>query len=217
MFLSSFSIFRLREGPSPEVVTEPQDNSTEQDTQPSTSLSRLLRRSGSVPKDLCFFCRKGDVKKDTLRRVSTVDAVQKLKRAVQQSGNQEWLVQLPQDLDVLAADIFYHKSCWNNHVLNPLRDGRQAEDDGDAVQVTEFSGSIRDMLEDGVVMSMADIENEQDKYGLGYSRWRLKDLLRQQICDVEFIKPKNPREPDMVHLPEARQIAMKKLRRWECF
>ena len=111
-------------------------------------------------------------------------------------------------MDVLATDIYYHKVCWTLHVLNPSRRGEKNVGGEDPVQVAEFAVAVRDMLDDGAVKSMHDISVLQDDFGLNRPRWRLKELLCNLIPEVEFTKPKNPREAELVYLGEARRIAM---------
>lgn len=64
------------------------------------------------------------------------------------------------------------------------------------------------MLNDDAVKSMNDILVLQNDFGLSHPQWRLKELLRNLIPEVEFTKPKNPQEAEILHLGEAQRIAM---------
>lgn len=161
-----------------------------------------------------FFCREAESESSkVLHRVSSIQRICELKEAVMRSGNEEWHIQLPPDLDVLAADINYHTSCWTRCVFNTQREIQINSDSFDSnsentVRLIEFVEDVKERLEVGVVLSLGDIEEDQKRYGLKRPRWRVKELLVSMIPGVEFSMQKNRRKTEMVHLEEARREAI---------
>ncbi|KAG0725247.1 hypothetical protein GWK47_038984 [Chionoecetes opilio] len=111
--------------------------------------------------------------------------------------NYEWKIQLPPDLDVLAADVMYHKGCWSIHVVNKLRTVASTQQEPEDRSVIEFVEEVSEKLESGVVLSMGEMTASRSSM----------ELLSTMVHGVEFTKPKNPREPELVHLAEARKEA----------
>ncbi|KAG0728016.1 hypothetical protein GWK47_033388 [Chionoecetes opilio] len=90
-------------------------------SRPATPPPRAPRRaSAPIPRKECFFCGDGDKPNEVLHRVSTTWSANRIIEAVHNGTNSEWKIQLPPDLDVLAAHVMYHKGCWSIHVVNKI-------------------------------------------------------------------------------------------------
>ncbi|XP_050697763.1 uncharacterized protein LOC126986097 [Eriocheir sinensis] len=111
----------------------------------------------------------------------------------------------------------YHKGCWSIHVVNQLRTVASTQQEPEDRSVIEFVEEVSEKLESGVVLSMGEIDAIKEQHGVGRSRWRIKELLSTMVPGVEFTKPKNPREPELVHLAEARKEALTNQRTIEDF
>lgn len=73
--------------------------------------------AAAISADLCFFCQKET--KYPLHEVSSFNAGQQLREAVQESNNQQWKVQLSAAIssdDARAIDVKYHLKCWVQNV-----------------------------------------------------------------------------------------------------
>ena len=187
-------------------------------SRPDTPPPRVPRRaSAPIPRKECFFCGDGDKPNEVLHRVSTTGSANRIIEAVHKGTNSAWKIQLPPDLDVLAADVMYHKGCWSIHVVNQLRTVASTQQEPEDRSVIEFVEEVSEKLESGVVLSMGEIDAIKEQHGVGRSRWRIKELLSTMVPGVEFTKPKNPREPELVHLAEARKEALTNQRTIEDF
>ena len=93
----------------------------------------------------------GDQPSKLLYRVSTYQRIRDLKETVKKNENEEWKIQLLQDLNVLAADIYYHTSCWTRFVFNSQREKlSNSEHWEDSVRLIEFVEDVRERLEEGL-------------------------------------------------------------------
>ncbi|KAG0717783.1 hypothetical protein GWK47_053737 [Chionoecetes opilio] len=101
----------------------------------------------------------GDQPKEVLHRVSTTWSANRIIEAVHNGTNSEWKIQLPPDLDVLAADVMYHKGCWSIHVVNKLRTVASTQQEPEDRSVIEFVEEVSEKLESGVVLSMGEIDS----------------------------------------------------------
>ncbi|KAG0711471.1 hypothetical protein GWK47_020548 [Chionoecetes opilio] len=117
------------------------------------------------PKE-CFFCGDGDKPNEVLHRVSTTWSANRIIEAVHNGTNSEWKIQLPPDLDVLAADVMYHKGCWSIHVVNKLRTVASTQQEPEDRSVIEFVEEVSEKLESGVVLSMGEIDSIKEQHGL---------------------------------------------------
>lgn len=91
-------------------------------SRPDTVPPRVPRRvRAHIHRKECFFCGDKDKTNEVLHRMSTTGSANRIIEVVHKVTNSAWKIQLPPDLDVLAADVMYHKGCWSIYVVNQLR------------------------------------------------------------------------------------------------
>ena len=89
--------------------------------------------------------------------MSSTWSANRIIEAVHNGTNSAWKIQLPPDLDALAADVMYHKGCWSIHVVNQLRTVASTQQNPDDRSVIEFVEEVSEKLESGVVLSMGEL------------------------------------------------------------
>ena len=75
-------------------------------------------------KETCFVCDQKSSKRNGLRKVATDNAGAKVKRAVELTGDDKFMVRLSAAMnpsDAQAMDVMYHITCWAENVTNVLR------------------------------------------------------------------------------------------------
>ena len=114
-----------------------------------------------------FFCQ--EIKKDKVHEVSSFNAGKQLQKAVDESSNQKWKVQLSTAIttnDAHAIDVKYHLSCWVQNVQRFKKKGFKNIDHtleeanvGIVASDIEFVGLVCTLLEDGKVLNMTDLKS----------------------------------------------------------
>ncbi|MES9880238.1 MAG: hypothetical protein ABW185_05080 [Sedimenticola sp.] len=190
-------------------------------TSPETN---ILTRSQSLPFDnsLCFFCERGNLLKNPLFKVATVNAGQKLKEAIEKSGNERLHVKLCSAInleDAHAIDIRYHKNCWTSHVFNVIRPSHSESHEADPVDEIaakiEFLSAVDEALQGGIISNMSILQDEYENIRKQNNvptptipRKKLKTLLQEEIPDIEFHKPKRVNEPERVTIKQTTDKAV---------
>ncbi|KAG0720950.1 hypothetical protein GWK47_047383 [Chionoecetes opilio] len=89
---------------------------------------------------------------EVLHRVSTTWSANRIIEAVHNGTNSEWKIQFLHDLDVLAADVMYHKGLGALNVVNKLRKVASTQQEPEDRSVIEFVEEVSEKLESGVVL-----------------------------------------------------------------
>ena len=125
-------------------------------------------------------------------------------------------------LDAHAIDVLYHKKCWAINVSNLLRQKRldyltKYSEAVEAVLATEIEclSLLEGWLTDGNIITMASLQStymniasENGCEGPDISRKKLKDLIMEEIPNVEFCKPRKANESERVVLKFTRGFAI---------
>ena len=173
----------------------------------------------------CFFCDEEGSKRHPLHKVATFNAGKNLKDAVNLNNNDKLKVRLNEalnPLDAHAIDVLYHKKCWAINVSNLLRQKRSdyLTKDSEAVEAVlateiEFLSLLEGWLTDGNIITMVSLQstymNIASENGCEYpdiSRKKLKDLIMEEIPNVEFCKPRKANESERVVLKSTRDFAI---------
>ena len=86
---------------------------------------------------VCFFCQKGETKKQGLIKLTTDIAGMKLRKAVEKSQNEVFRVRISTAInpdDAHAIDVRYHNNCYVKHVTNVLRAESQSSSKSKTVE-----------------------------------------------------------------------------------
>ena len=201
-----------------------QGSKVKTDTQVPEEESKLTRsQSVAFDKNLCFFCECKASHKNPLHKVATENAGRALKEAVEKSGNQKQQVKLFTAIDtqdVHAIDIRYHKRCWTTHVHGVLRshkgkDSTTTSATDEIASNIKFFSLVEGALQDG---SIANMESLQEVYvGIqsannvqnpDCSRKKLRQLILEEIPEIEFHKATRSNESDRVTIKKTWDAAI---------
>ena len=183
----------------------------------------LFTRSKSLPYDnaLCFFCGNQETIRHKLHKVRTDKAGSNLHAAINKSNDDKLRVKLSTAInpaDAHAIDVQYHNDCWTTHVTNVLRisiESPTVDGNDELAANIEFISLLKEDLHDGLILNMNDLHiaytNIGSKNGVAQpecSRKNLKDLIINEIPDVEFHKSKKRNEPELVSVKNVRDSAV---------
>ena len=178
-------------------------------------------------KCLCFFCQENTHGQD-IHEVSTFNAGDQLRKAVEVSNNEQWKVQLGAAIsanDARAIDVKYHLACWVKHVQRASKKGSEATahfqahtaeetNIGIIASDIEFICLVKGLLRDGSVLSMAELrvtynsilqKNGVDNLQLERG---IKEKLSLHIDNIHFMRPKRRNESECVFSTAVRDAAM---------
>lgn len=184
-----------------------------------------LTRSKTAPynSDLCFFCDGMETLRQPLHKARTETAGHALDTAIRKQQNEKLLVKLSTAVDTKdahAIDIRYHKKCWATHVTNILR---KPDNETDISQEhtsviaakLEFVTMAESALKRGKIITMSDLQSAYDSICQENNvktnkenRKTLKELLKSEIDEIEFHRPKKMNESERVSVKKARDIAI---------
>ena len=121
--------------------------------------------------------------------------------------------------DALSIDAKYHLKCWLKDVEHFLTRGLKSISEGSpsnqgqikghqhVLAEIEFFSMLRGLLTLGSILNMATIQNSfiqiRQENGIthaGIDRRRLKQKLFENITEVQFTKPSNPKESELACL-----------------
>ena len=173
----------------------------------------------------CFFCDEEGSKRHLLHKVATFNAGKNLKDAVNLNNNDKLKVRLNEalnPLDTHAIHVLYHNKCWAINVSNLLQQKRldYLTKDSEAVEAVlateiEFLSLLEGWLTDGNIITMASLQStymniasENGCESPDISRKKLKDLIMEEIPNVEFCKPPKANESERVVLKSTRDFAI---------
>lgn len=175
-------------------------------------------------KSVCIFCDKGATTHNKLHLVQTDSAGEKLLKAVELSNDDRLRVRVNESIkpaDAHAIDVMYHKNCWNKNVSNKLRQTNIShEKQNKCVEVSdiEFINSLKIFLEEGHVVSMAELENMYKNIcttnGVPESEFKsrrqIKKLIEEELLelDVVFNAPKRKNESERISLKAVKDVVM---------
>ena len=203
----------------------------------SDSISHPFTRSSSTPfsTSLCFFCQQDGASLGKLHEVTTFNADEKLKSAVDASGSDTLKVKLSTAIDpkdARAIDVKYHLKCWVTNVDRVLSKGQKASTSCTTTQTEasteekqklalaeiEFFSMLHSLLADGSVLGMSTLQetyiNIRKKNGVDnpeISRPTLKQRIKEHFGDVQFGKPLNRTESERVYLKTVGDVAMQQV------
>ena len=183
-----------------------------------------LTRSKTSPynKEACFFCDETAGYRENLHNVSTFSAGESLRAAVNMSGNEKLSVKLNTAIagnDAPSIDIKYHLKCWLNNVTNVLRKPASLESSSRLASVIaaeiEFLTMTEMTLREGKIATMSELQAafesilEANNVGNPTSnRKGLKQLLQNEIPDIEFHRAKRVNESERVSIKSTRDTAI---------
>lgn len=186
-----------------------------------------LTRSQTSPldKDACFFCDGQAGYREMLFNVRTLSGGESLRKAITLSGNEKLAVKLNTAIasnDAHSIDIKYHKNCWLNSVTNILR--KPAPASGVPVRMAsqiaakiEFLTLTDITLSDGKIVPISQLQaaykeilNANNVANETMNRKALKQLLQNEIADIEFHRPKRVNESERVSAKKGRDRAIQK-------
>ena len=182
---------------------------TEEEENPSTTRKT---RSSTEPlkKRQCFFCQQ--VKNEPLHEMCTSNADQKLRDAIARHPNDALKIRLSTvEVDARAADLKYHRWCW---VRNVVRLGGSAQEAKartreevikslvkfELIQIVDVQsrrGTIittNDLL--AIYTSLLAGLGCQDERDVRVKKKQLRQLVIEEIPDVEFSQALRRNEPD---------------------
>ena len=183
----------------------------------ASSESKFLR-SKAVPYNFkcCFFCQK--IKnKENLITVRTDNSGLFLKKAVELSGRDDFLVRLNRAVsteDAHAADVVYHKSCWTEHVFNKSKTFARQPQRKAASQVfseiemislvDEHTAKMEKLSVEDVETIYLDIIGNDIKYHIpAYTRKWLKSIIQRELPHLLFMRPSQRNQSDIIYSPDA--------------
>lgn len=199
---------------------------------PSTCQARLpytRQQSTEYKKETCFFCDQGSSKRNLLRKVATDNAGANLKRAVELTANDKFMVRLSAAIspsDAHAFDVMYHIACWAEHVTNVLRKEVTPGESqlpscttvASVATEIEFKNHVTESLKDGNVFNMGTLESVYRSMGFAngadestlMSRRKLKTFLELELADegIEFSRPTRLNEPQRVSIKCSRDVLL---------
>ncbi len=162
-------------------------------------------------KQLCFFCQM-DIPGRDIHEISTFNAGEQLRQAVEASGNAKWKVHLSAAIsaaDARAIDVKYHLVCWVNHVQRAPKK-EMADNSGKDTSIgivasdVEFISLVRGLLNQGSVLSMADLRSTytailqtNDIQSTSADR-NMKAKVISHIENLQFMKSKRRNESKRV-------------------
>ena len=193
----------------------------------NTPQQSKLTRSQTSPlnKELCFFCDKPPAYREVLFNVRTLSAGESLCKAASLPGNEKLLVKLNSAIaanDAHSIDIKYHKNCWLKGVSNALRKPALAPDApvrmaSEIAAKVEFLTVADITLGNGNIIPISQLQsaykgilsanNVDDKI---ITRKALKQLLQNEITNIEFQRPKRVNEPERVSVKTGHDKAIQK-------
>ena len=154
----------------------------------------------------------------------TFSAGKQLQKAVDESKNQTWKVQLSATItkdDARAIDVKYHLSCWVHNVQRGATSSsedkaytQQEANVGKVVSDIEFVSLVRTLLQAGEVVTMTDLKSaysnmlESNGVHMKPSTRDIKEKITSHIDDVHFMKSKRRNESDRVFTTAVRDAAM---------
>ena len=182
-------------------------------------------RSAAIPfnAELCFFSQ--EIRKDKVHEVSSFNAGKQLQKAVDESSNQKWKVQLSTAIstnDARAIDVKYHLSCWVQNVQRVKKKGfknihHTLEEANVSIVASdiEFVCLVCTLLQDGKVLNIMDLKSvysrilrANDVPDIELSTHDIKEKITSHIDDVHFMKAKCRNESDHVFSTAVRDAAM---------
>ena len=160
-----------------------------------------------------------------LFNVRTLSGGESLRKAITLSGNEKLAVKLNTAIssnDAHSIDIKYHKNCWLKSVTNILR--KPAPASGVPVRMAneiaakiEFLTLTEITLSDGKIVPISQLQvaykeilNANNVANETMNRKALKELLQNEIADIEFHRPKRVNESDRVRAKRGRDRAIQK-------
>ena len=157
--------------------------------------------------------------------VRTLSAGESLRKAASLPGNEKLLVKLNSAIaanDAHSIDIKYHKNCWMKGVSNALRKPALAPD-APVRMASKIAAKIEFLtvaditLGNGNIIPISQLQsayegilsanNVDDKI---ITRKALKQLLQNEIANIEFHRPKRVNEPERVSVKTGRDKAIQK-------
>lgn len=185
-----------------------------------------LTRSKTAPysRDVCFFCDGEETYRQPLHKVTTFSAGNSLDTAVRKLQDEKLLVKLSTAVDTKdahAIDIRYHKTCWANNVTNLLRRPNEERDvPQEHASITaaklEFITMTEIALNSGKIINMLELQSAYEsichennaKIGNNTARKAIKELLKREIKEIEFHRPKRVNETERVSIKKTRDNAI---------
>lgn len=183
-----------------------------------------LTRSKTSPynQEACFFCNETAGYRENLHDVSTFSAGESLRAAVNMSGNEKLSVKLNTAIagnDAPSIDIKYHLKCWLNNVTNVLRKPASLESSSRLASVIaaeiEFLTMTEMTLREGKIATMSELQAafesilEANNVGNPTSNQKgLKQLLQNEIPDIEFHRAKRVNESERVSIKSTRDTVI---------
>ena len=186
-----------------------------------------LTRSQTSPlnKAVCFFCDGQAGYREMLFNVRTLSGGESLRKAITLSGNEKLAVKLNTAIasnDAHSIDIKYHKNCWLKSVTNILC--KPAPASGVPVRMAneiaakiEFLTLTEITLSDGKIVPISQLQaaykeilNANNIANETMNRKALKQLLQNEIADIEFHWPKRVNESERVSAKRGRDRAIQK-------
>ena len=190
-------------------------NQNEQAVAASNQTDTLRFTRSATPtynKELRFFCLEDNSQE--LHEVSSFNAGEQIRKAVEQSANETWKVQLSAAInadDARAIDVKYHPACWVKHVQRaPKRDSqdrqRPAEDTNVGVIASdiEFLSLVKSLLTDGTELNMSELHSTYcsilETHGVNILPQvrDVKQKISSHIDNVHFKRPKSRRKSELV-------------------
>ena len=125
--------------------------------------------------------------------------------------------------DAHAIDIKYHKRCWGNNVSTVLRQSQSktGASSGDNQIVAEIADKIEFLtaseigLRNEEILKMSDLRSayqsileENGVESMTCNRKVLKELVKTEIDEVQFHRPKRVNESDGVTIKDTRDVAV---------
>ncbi|EDO31466.1 predicted protein [Nematostella vectensis] len=201
-------------------------NESRRKSQPANSpTTPKLIRSKTTPfnKEVCFFCDGPETYKSMFYNCRSLPAGESLRKAVTKSGNEKLAVKLNTAIasnDAHSIDIKYHHNCWLTKVSNVLR-----KPDFEAEVPVRMAGQIAAKVEFLTVTDISlsggniipisqlqaaykEILHANNVPDSNVHRKSLKQLLKDEIPDVDFHRPKRVNEPERVSVKIGRDQAI---------
>ena len=166
------------------------------------------------------FARKKETNKHNLIKLRTDNARKKLRRAVEKSQNDIFLVRLSTAInpyDAHATDVRYYNTCYVKHVTNVLRTetldrSKASSIESEMAAEIEFIGEVKtseqrqDFKFEGFGNQVQEIRESNGVDQLDISKKKkqqqMKQILTENVDDVQFSKP--------VGLNESEKATLKK-------
>ena len=185
-----------------------------------------LTRSKTSPfnREVCFFCDEQAGYRQSLHSISTFSAGESLRAAVELSGNDKLRVKLSTAVDASdahAIDIKYHKKCWVTNVTNVLRRPPSSAAESNTRVASEIAAKVEFLttteltLKEGRILTKCDLQKafenileENNVANPTCNRKVLRQILQDEIPNIEFHKPKRVNESERVTIVVTRDAAI---------